>query len=245
MSARRRARRAVTLAVLVAAGAGWPASSGAQAVGGARERFGRAVVQREEARRREAFDDAFRTYSKRWFGIGYDWRVFKAQGMAESDLTPTAKSRVGARGIMQLMPGTFAQIRAARPEFRSIEDPRWNIAAGIMHDRYLWTLFPKMDEEERRRFMFAAYNAGEGTIKRARSVAEARRLNAARWSQIETVAPEVQRWRYRETLGYVRRIEENHRALLTAPDAADSRGALAEALRRRAALADSSRRAQP
>ena len=196
------------------------------------ERFAQAVRDREAARRQDAYDDAFRTYTKRFFGPTHDWRLFKAQGMAESDLIPTAKSRVGARGIMQLMPSTFAQIRKARPEFRSIEDPRWNIAAGIMHDRYLWTLYPQLPDDERHRFMFAAYNAGEGTIRRAQGVAQARQLDAGRWEHIESVAPAVQRWRYRETLGYVRRIEANHDQLRTVADGASTRAALADAVRR-------------
>ena len=196
------------------------------------ERFAQAVREREAARRQDEYDDAFRTYTKRFFGPTHDWRLFKAQGMAESDLVPTAKSRVGARGIMQLMPATFAQIRKARPEFRSIEDPRWNIAAGIMHDRYLWTLYPRLPDEERQRFMFAAYNAGEGTIRRAQGVAQARQLDAGRWEHIETIAPAVQRWRYRETLGYVRRIEANHDRLRSAADNSSTRAALADAIRR-------------
>jgi membrane-bound lytic murein transglycosylase MltF len=137
--------------------------------------------------------------------------------MAESDLKPLAKSWVGARGIMQLMPSTFQTIQSARPEFKSIDDPQFNIAAGIMHDRYLWTLYPKgMDADERLRFMFAAYNAGEGTIKRARSAAEKALLDAALWSSVEQIAPNVKPWRYRETLGYIKTIDSN-RAKLKGP----------------------------
>ena len=110
--------------------------------------------------------------------------------MAESDLTPTARSRVGARGIMQLMPSTYGQIKSALPRFGAIDDPEWNIAAGILHDRDLWTLWGKdVPENERWAFMFASYNAGEGTIMRARHAAELARLDHSRWPAIETVAP--------------------------------------------------------
>jgi membrane-bound lytic murein transglycosylase F len=162
----------------------------------------------------DRYDDAFRKYTKRFFGPAFDWHYFKAQGMAESDLIPTAKSRVGAKGIMQLMPSTFKLIRTARPEFASIDDPEWNIAAGIMHDRYLWTLWQKnIPESERHRFMFASYNAGEGTINRARAIARTK-LGDTIWSNIEQVAPTVQRWRYLETLGYVRRIDSVYAKLV-------------------------------
>lgn len=169
---------------------------------------------RARTRATEAYDPFFRKYTRRYFGANFDWKLFKAQGMAESELNPTAKSWVGARGIMQLMPSTFEAISAKRPEFRSIIDPEWNIAAGIMHDRHLWRLYEKeIGEDERRHFMFAGYNAGEGTINRARGAALAARLDYARWRSIEQVAPSVRRWRYRETLGYVKRIQQNYSVL--------------------------------
>ena len=167
-------------------------------------------VPRDQAR----YDDLFRKYSKRFFGVGYDWRYFKAQGMAESNLDSAARSYVGARGIMQLMPTTFAQIQSRRTEFESIDNVEWNIAAGILHDRYLWQRWKDLGiDDERRRFMFASYNAGEGPILRARGMARTRQLDAHAWATIEQIAPEVQRWRYRETLGYVRKIQRNYRQL--------------------------------
>jgi membrane-bound lytic murein transglycosylase MltF len=155
------------------------------------------------------YDPSFQKYTKRYFGAGFDWRPFKAQGMVESGLKPTARSRVGARGIMQLMPSTFQAIHSARPQYQSIDDPEHNIAAGIMHDRYLWTLYPTATGDERLRFMFAAYNAGEVTIKQARGEATKESLDAELWSSVEAIAPKVKPWRYQETLGYVRTIDSN------------------------------------
>ena len=171
----------------------------------------RAVLKRDSAKATTRYDDTFRKYTKRHFGPGFDWTLFKAQAMAESDLNPNARSRVGARGLMQLMPSTFQLIRTKRPEFGPINDPEWNIAAGIMHDRYLYRLYePSIGDADRMRFVFASYNAGEGTIARAAAVAKSKALNGGEWSNIETIAPTVPRWRYRETLGYVRRIDSNH-----------------------------------
>jgi soluble lytic murein transglycosylase-like protein len=126
----------------------------------------------------------------------------------------STRSYVGARGIMQLMPTTFAEIQSRRPELESIDHVEWNIAAGIMHDRYLWRRWKDLGvDDERRRFMFASYNAGEGPILRARGMARARQLDAHAWASIEQVAPEVRRWRYRETLGYVKKIQRNYQQL--------------------------------
>jgi membrane-bound lytic murein transglycosylase F len=175
--------------------------------------IGHASAAREQKKVTDQYDPSFKKYTKRYFGPAFDWRVFKAQAMAESELNPQARSHVGARGLMQLMPSTFGTIQSARPEFTSIDDPEWNIAAGIMHDRYLWTLWKNQPDAERRRFMVGSYNAGEGTISRACSVARQAQLDDTRWPNIEQVAPKVQRWRYRETVGYVRKIEANYDTL--------------------------------
>jgi len=175
-----------------------------------------AIPQRAEAQRTpsDRYDAYFKKYTKRYFGIGFDWKLFKAQGMAESGLSPTAKSWVGARGIMQLMPSTYQAIASHRPEMTAIDDPQWNIAAGIMHDRDMWTLWrDSVPDDDRWRFMFGGYNAGEGTIFRAQGVARASKLNERTWPNIESVAPTVPRWRYRETLGYVHTIEQNRKRL--------------------------------
>lgn len=175
------------------------------------------ATTRVQERKESRFDATFKKYSKRYFGIGFDWRQFKAQAMAESELNPAAQSHVGAKGLMQLMPSTFNAIASKRPEFTSIDDPEWNIAAGIMHDRHLWRLWtPSIGEPQRPAFMFASYNAGETTITRAAERARIDQLDHTTWESIERVAPTVPRWRYRETLSYVRKIEANYRALAAA-----------------------------
>lgn len=176
------------------------------------------AARSQAARDAARFDDTFRKYSKRYFGVGFDWQRFKAQAMAESDLNPDAKSWVGARGLMQLMPSTFNAIASKRPEFTSIDDPEWNIAAGILHDSYLWKLWATdVAEPQRPAFMYGSYNAGEGTITRATARARAEQLDHAAWESIERVAPTIPKWRYRETLDYVRKIEANYAKLTAKP----------------------------
>lgn len=154
----------------------------------------------------DRYDQTFRKYSKRYFGVGHDWRIFKAQAMAESEMNPNARSWVGARGLMQLMPSTYKDIQS-RAGLGSIDDPEWNIAAGILHDRSLWRRWERDSiATDRREFMFASYNAGEGTIMNAQRACVAKALDQRSWSSVEAVAPNVPRWRYRETLGYVRKI---------------------------------------
>jgi membrane-bound lytic murein transglycosylase MltF len=154
------------------------------------------------------FDDAFRKYTKRFFGPGFDWRIFKAQSMTESNLNPDAVSRVGARGLMQLMPSTFEEIRTRNPELGQINDPEWNIAAGIYYDRQLWRHWTTgAADTDRQPFMFGSYNAGRGTILRAQKVAIGKSLEPHLWMSIQNVAPDVPGWRHQETIDYVQRIQ--------------------------------------
>lgn len=167
-----------------------------------------AAAQREPGRKDDRYDPLFRKYSKRYFGVAYDWRVFKAQAMAESNLSPDARSGVGARGLMQLMPATFREIQSKNPELQSIDHPEWNIAAGICYDRTLWRLWnDPATPEDRRAFMFGSYNAGRGTLLRAQDTARQKSLDPCTWKSIEEVAPAVRGWRHRETLEYIRKIE--------------------------------------
>jgi membrane-bound lytic murein transglycosylase F len=130
--------------------------------------------------------------------------------MAESGLDSMARSYVGARGVMQLMPSTFSEISSRNPEMKHIDDAEWNIAAGICYDRQLWRSWERDSvETNRREFMFGSYNAGRETIKKAQLVARSDRLDQRSWPSIEAVAPKVSRWRYRETLDYVRKIQLN------------------------------------
>jgi membrane-bound lytic murein transglycosylase F len=157
---------------------------------------------------RNDFDVHFRKSAKHYFGVGTDWTWFKAQAAAESNLRPDAHSAVKARGIMQLMPATYAELQKKNPELGDIEEPRWNIAAGISYDRQLWNRLGDIaTDDERRRFMFAAYNAGPATISRARRVAQSEGETHHEWRGVSAVAPRVPRWRHRETLGYITRIE--------------------------------------
>jgi len=154
------------------------------------------------------FDPHFRKYSKRYFGPAFDWRHFKAQGLAESGLDAAARSRSGARGIMQLMPSTFELIRSRAPDLESVDNPEMNIAAGIKHNRALWGMWGRAATPlDQRRFMFASYNAGLMTILRAQRMARRRRLDPTLWASIETVSARVWQWRQRQTILYLRKIE--------------------------------------
>jgi soluble lytic murein transglycosylase-like protein len=80
----------------------------------------------------------------------------------ESRFHPRARSRAGALGLMQLMPGTARGLdRSVRTEER-ILDPRTNLRLGL---RYLRSLIRRYDGDLR--LALVAYNRGENAVDRA------------------------------------------------------------------------------
>jgi len=102
------------------------------------------------------------------------------------DRYTSAKSGVGAVGLMQIMPRTFEEIQAKNPAIKgNWRHPRWNIAAGIYYDRTLWNLWKaERPRQDRINFMFGSYNAGKGNILKAQKVAEKRGLSPNLWESI-------------------------------------------------------------
>jgi len=74
----------------------------------------------------------------------------------ESNFEPDAVSKAGARGLMQLMPGTAAEMGVTR-----IFDPAQNIAGGTQYLMKMMELF-KGDK----RLALAGYNAGPEAVKK-------------------------------------------------------------------------------
>ncbi len=163
----------------------------------------------ERYNRVSKFDNYFSKYSKRFFGPGMDWKIFKAQAVAESRLRANAKSYVGAKGVMQIMPETFDEILRKNPTLRGTrEQPRWNIAAGIWYDRSIWNLWQaERPFQDRVDFTMGAYNAGKGNIIRAQKKAKKMGLNPNRWNSIEKTLPFITGKHSKETIGYVDKIK--------------------------------------
>ncbi len=155
----------------------------------------------------KTFDVYFRKYSKRNFGVGMDWKWFKAQAIAESNLDNEAESWVKAKGIMQVMPKTYESLKKKISGLGDITDVRWNIAAGIYYDRKMWDYWKaERPFADRLSFMFASYNAGAGTILKAQKVCSEKGLNENLWGSVREIASKVKRWRSKETLQYIEKI---------------------------------------
>ncbi len=78
----------------------------------------------------------------------------------ESSFRTGARSQVGARGLMQLMPRTGRWMGA-----RNLDDPEQNVEAGTKYLKYLQKRFDGNLGKA-----IAAYNGGEGNVKRYNGV---------------------------------------------------------------------------
>lgn len=81
--------------------------------------------------------------------------LVKAVITKESCFNESARSRVGAIGLMQLMPETARWLKVKKPE-----NPEQNLTAGV---RYLAQMRKRFGSDE---LALAAYNAGPGNVER-------------------------------------------------------------------------------
>ena len=86
---------------------------------------------------------------------GVDPMLVRALIEVESNYKARAKSQRGAMGLMQLMPATAREYSVRNPY-----DPKANIAAGVKHLKSLIDRLGGVD------LALAAYNAGEGAVKK-------------------------------------------------------------------------------
>lgn len=128
------------------------------------------------------FDHLFKQMGQK---IGWDWRLLASMGYTESKFDSTVVSWAGARGVMQLMPRTA---RAHGLDGAEITVNSKNIATAAEVIRSLDnSLKPRVpDNQERRKFVIAAYNSGLAHILDAIALADKYGLDDQRWDgQVE------------------------------------------------------------
>lgn len=108
---------------------------------------------------------------------GFDWRLVVSQMYQESRFDPQAKSWVGAKGLMQVMPRTAREL-----ELVNLDDPETGLHAGVKYLDWLMQRFePELPISDRTWFALASYNAGLGHVRDARILARQKGWDPDRW----------------------------------------------------------------
>jgi soluble lytic murein transglycosylase len=94
-------------------------------------------------------------------GYHVDPSLILAFARAESRFKSDAVSNVGARGLMQIMPGTAQLMDGSKPSEKRLDDPSYNLDVG---QRYLTELLGQTDGNLIA--LAASYNAGPGALTR-------------------------------------------------------------------------------
>jgi membrane-bound lytic murein transglycosylase MltF len=158
---------------------------------------------------------------------GFDFMLMMAQGYQESQLDPMARSPVGARGVMQLMPATGAEMGV-----RDLHDAEQNIRGGVRYMQKLREAYfndPAIPPMEQIKFALAGYNAGPNRINRLRQEAAQQGLDPNQWfGHVERV---VQRRVGSEPVRYVNNIFAIYAMYAMAADLLEDRAEELEAFR--------------
>ena len=141
----------------------------------------------------------FQIYSSKY---SVDYLLMAAQGYQESQLDQSARSHVGAIGVMQIMPATGNDLNVG--DINLVEP---NIHGGVKYFRFMMDEFYKdepMDELNKGLMTLASYNAGPGRMRQLRRETARRGLNPNVWfGNVEQIASERIG---RETVTYVSNI---------------------------------------
>lgn len=133
-----------------------------------------------------AMVDIFRKYGDQY---DVDWLLMVAQGYQESRLNQSVRSRVGAIGVMQVMPSTGKELKVG--DIRNL-DP--NINAGVKYMRWMIDRYyadEPMTPLDKVLFSFASYNAGPARIARLQAETKKRGFNPNVWfGNVEYLAAE-------------------------------------------------------
>ncbi|HKY03037.1 MAG TPA: transporter substrate-binding domain-containing protein [Burkholderiales bacterium] len=135
------------------------------------------------------FAQTVEMFKKHSANYSMDYLLMMAQGYQESRLDQNAKSRVGAIGVMQVMPATGKDMKVG--DITQI-DP--NIHAGVKYVHFVQKHFfekEPMSELNKTLFAFASYNAGPGRVRQLRNEAQKHGLDPNIWfNNVELVAAE-------------------------------------------------------
>ena len=126
-----------------------------------------------------SYDHLFKMYAPM---VRWDWRLLAAQCYQESTFDPHAYSWAGARGLMQIMPMTAAELGLAESDLYA---PQANIEAAVRYIAKLNGMFKDIrNAGERINFVLASYNGGHFHIRDAMALARQNGKNPYSWDNV-------------------------------------------------------------
>lgn len=137
----------------------------------------------------------------------YDWRLFRAHLVTESNLNAYAVSPAGAKGIGQFMPKTWLEWRVKSGYPNADEtNPEASIFTAACYMAHLLGQW-KSPRPQIDRYLLAAasYNSGLGDILKAQKAAKM----ANGYREIMARLPEIEPFHSTETINYGKRILAN------------------------------------
>lgn len=175
-------------------------------------------IREDSLGRMRQYIQYIKRYAKEY---GLDPLLIGALGFTESGWDHNKVSRVGAVGVMQLMPSLAKDTRVAIPDIYPVEN---NIHAGVKYLALLRRVYfddPAISPDNQIRFSLAAYNAGPSRVATFRKKAKKMGYNPDVWfGNVELAALKVVGT---ETVRYVRKINKYFIALKLTGDVLEAR----------------------
>lgn len=125
--------------------------------------------------------------------VDWDWRLLAAVVYHESRFHNQAQSHRGATGLMQ--------IHSTRYTEEELLDPRRNLSIGARYLRKMQKMFPAASPIENLKFALAAFNLGDGRLRRLLHEAALQGADTTRWDGVAALLPEGH-----HTVSYVEKV---------------------------------------
>jgi membrane-bound lytic murein transglycosylase F len=141
-----------------------------------------------------AYDSVLRQVAD---STGWDWRLLAAVVYHESRFHNEARSNRGATGLMQ--------VRSERYSEEMLLDPSTNVAVGARYLKKLEGMFTAASPVESLKFALAAYNLGDGRMKKLIRKASEAGADTSRWESVSAFLPKGHR-----TITYVEKVLDTY-----------------------------------
>ena len=166
------------------------------------------------------YDSLFRLYAD----SVCDWKMLAAIAYVESKFDTTARSGMGAQGLMQIMQATYrhtlARMGAPDTMAQSVE---LDIKVAVRYLDELSGLFGFINEKERMNYILGSYNGGSNHIFDAMRLARKNGINRYNWNSLTPVLVSLKdsavyndsvcmygSFDATETLNYVRQVNRKY-----------------------------------